>query len=78
MIDKDKIRINAPCRDERGHYPDDVICDYDCARCGWNPKEIRRRTRDGYLTTQVAFLKDENGVPYKGVFVKKYVFRRLK
>lgn len=77
MIDKEKIKIDAPCRDANGHYPDDVHCLYQCERCGWNPAEIRRRIDKGYITTQVAFLRDENGFPYKAVFVKKYVLRRL-
>jgi len=74
--DKTMILMDAPCKDKKGHYPDGVWCNYDCDRCGWNPAEIRRRTREENLRKEVAFLKDENGTPYKGVFVKKYVFKR--
>lgn len=43
-IDKTKAIMNAPCKDNTGHYPESVLCDYDCHRCGWNPKE---RSADG-------------------------------
>lgn len=77
MQDRTMILMDAPCKDEKGHFPDGVLCDYQCSRCGWNPKEIRRRTQEKYLRKEIALLKDDKGTPYKGVWVKKYVFRRV-
>ena len=77
MQDKMMILLDAPCKDHKGHFPEGVLCDYDCHRCGWNPKEIHRRTQEQYLRKEIAFLKDADGTPYKGVWVKKFVFRRV-
>ena len=40
MIDKEKIKMNAPCG-VYGDYPD-ILCAYKCVGCGFNPKEQRR------------------------------------
>lgn len=76
-IDKTKALMNAPCKDRTGHYPESVLCDYDCHRCGWNPKEIRRRTQEQFIREVPVVLRDENGFPIKTIMVKKFVFRRV-
>lgn len=75
MTDLDKIRRGAPCGDEFFNYPD-VTCEYDCKHCDWNPKEHARRMAVGTFRKEVGFLRDEYGNAYKGVWVKKLVFRR--
>lgn len=75
MIDKDKILRRAPCGAD-GNYPD-ILCEYRCRSCGWNPREQKRRTRKENLKRECVLLKDENGVAYRGVMVKRFKFRRV-
>ena len=64
MIDKEKIKMNAPCG-VYGDYPD-ILCAYKCVGCGFNPKEQRRRVKTGSFAT----------IEYNGVKVRKLIFKR--
>lgn len=74
MIDKDKIKLKAPCGN--GKFYPDIMCEYNCTTCGFNRAEQKRRMKQGKFGKSVVFLHDELGFAYKAVEVKKLFFRR--
>ena len=64
-MDRDKkIKMGAPClyeewddvKKKSSVVAPAVNCGYDCANCGWNPKEAQRRLENG------AWMYSENGI----------------
>lgn len=73
-----KAKLHAVCgyiKDNKRHYPD-VCCEMNCATCGWNPKEAKRRMETGEFQNASRRFNADTGAVILMSGVQRLVFRR--